>query len=92
MTIPLNEMTIKSEKVLYRLKAFLDQIGNWENFDTFQLFHVYVNSEKDFCSMEARSHKINFTSAEHKMAEIIYSKYEISDVSYQELRDFIASL
>lgn len=92
MRIPLNEMTIASEKVLYRLKSYLDQIGNWDGFDRSQLFHVYVNSEKDFCALESRTHKLNFTSAEHKIPEIIYSKYEIPDVTYSEFREYVASL
>lgn len=92
MKIPLNEVTIKSERVLSRLKQYLDYVGNWHGFDVRQLLHVYVNSDKDFCAFESRSHNINFMSNEHKFAEVIYSQYEVPDVSYQEFRSYVASL
>lgn len=75
MTFDLNNMTIRSEKVASRLRAYLYNIRQYRNFNPMMKLRVFVASDGDFTAFEAVDFKLGFTSSDHKMVDTIKSKY-----------------
>ena len=70
----LQEMTIWSEKVSSRLRAYLYNISRYSNFDPGMQLRVFVASDGDFTAFEAVDYRLGFTSADHKLMDTIKSK------------------
>lgn len=71
----LQDMTIRSEKVLHRLRIYLDNISCFPNLDPGMQLRVFVASDGDFTAFEAIDYRIGFTSNDHKLMETIKSKF-----------------
>lgn len=83
--LDLRNMTIKSEKVAARLRAYLFNISKYSHFDQGMKLRVFVTSDGDFTAFEAVEYKIGFTSSDHKMMETIASQYAPIEVDYLAL-------
>lgn len=92
MILELDKVTVKSEKVLYKLKKYLDTLCQYANFDKEQMMHIFVDSEGDFCAVESVKYRLNFTSPDHKMMDLISSPYIVPYVPFSQLKKHISSL
>ena len=92
MKIELNEMTLKNDKVRYALLQYMERVSAYERFDVYQLCHVYVDSNKDFCAFDSKDYKIGYNSNDHKVMDILNSRYTVGDVPFCDLRAFVAGL
>ena len=78
----LQDMTIRSEKVLARLRAYLYNISRYSNFDPGMQVRIFVASDGDFTAFEAVDYRLGFTSADHKLMDTIKSKVAPVVVDY----------
>lgn len=92
MMLELDKVTVKSEKVLYKLKKYLDTLCQYDKFDTEQMMQVFVDSDGDFCAVESVKYRLNFTSPDHKMLDLIKSRYIVPYVPFSEFKAHISSL
>lgn len=92
MIFDIENMTIDSNKVLYRLQKFLENISNYDNFDGDMELDIFVNSQGDFTALEAVRYNLQFTNAEHKLSETIHSKYSKIRTNYNEFAKIVFSL
>ena len=56
MTFNLQDMTIRSEKVSSRLRAYLYNISRYSNFDDGMKIRVFVASDLDFTAFGLKCH------------------------------------
>lgn len=92
MTFNLDNLTVKSPKVRYRLMRFLENISNYDNFDEDMELDVFVNSLGDFTAVEAVNYNLQFTSSDHKLLETIQSKYIKTRTNYREFSKIVYNL
>ena len=84
MQIQLNQMTLKSKKVLTYLVNYLEKVKDYENFNPFGMLNVFVNKDMDFTAFEAVDYNLQFTSSAHKLTETITSPYTVPPVSFDQ--------
>lgn len=92
MTLTLNEMTIRNEKVLSHLRTYLYKLSGYGNFDDTMKIRVFVDSEGDFTAFEAVEYMLGFTSSGHKLSETIKSKYAPIDTDYRTFAQVVSRL
>lgn len=78
----LQDMTIRSEKVLDRLRVYLNNISCYPNFDPGMQVRIFVTSDGDFTAFEAVDYRLGFTSTDHKLMETIKSNVAPVVVDY----------
>lgn len=92
MTFNLQDMTIRSEKVSSRLRAYLYNISRYSNFDESMKIRVFVASDLDFTAFEAVDYRLGFTSSDHKLMDTIKSKYATLETDYRTFARFVNAL
>lgn len=90
-TFNLQDMTIRSEKVSSKLRAYLYNISRYSNFNPDMMLRVFVASDGDFTAFEAKDYKLAFTSSDHKMMDTIKSKYAPMEVDYRTFARYVDS-
>lgn len=88
--ITVNDVKVQSEKVLYALKQYCDKVAQYPNFDGQQLLKVYCNADMDFCCFDSVTYRIGFKSTEHRIAEVIYSPYDVQKCTFTEFKEHIS--
>lgn len=91
MTVSLSDVTIRSPRVLDKLRHYVSNIEAYKYFDVNQHFKVFVNQEKDFCAVESVEYALQFTSQDHKLIETITSPFTVEPVSYADFRMWLNS-
>lgn len=86
------KLTVKNEKVLNTLAAFLNKVASYSNHDEAMKMRVYVDLTGDFILCEACSYSLCFFSNAHKAEELRTSPYLPAIVAFSDLREKILSL
>lgn len=86
MTVNLEDVTIRSPRVLDKLRHYVSNIEQYKYFDINQHFKVFINDEKDFCAVESVEYALQFTSQDHKLIETILSHHSVDPVEYAVFR------
>lgn len=92
MLFQLSELTCKNTTVLNHLKAYMDLVSHYNNFDNKMALRVYVDSKKDFTAFEAVEYMLGFTSASHKLCDTILSPYPPLIVYFADFKAYIDTL
>lgn len=82
MKISLEQMTVKSPKVLRYLVSYLEKVKGYDKFDPHDMLNVFVSDDGDFTAFEAQDYNLQFTSSAHKLSETIQSSCVIDPVSF----------
>lgn len=86
MKVSLSDVTVNSPRVLLKLRQYIQNIECYKYFDAEQHFKVYVDRNNDFCAFESVEYNMQFTSADHKLKELISSPVDLDPVSYSDFR------
>lgn len=92
MKITIEQVTVNDKKVLSKLKTYLDNIQDYNNFDPFAYVQVFVNKDRDFTAFESIPYRLQFTSTAHKLIETIKSPYVIDPIPFMDFNRHIKSL
>lgn len=88
----INQMTIRNERVLNNLVAFLNRIEAFPGHDENMKVRVFVSIERDFILMEACSYALSFLSNDHKAAELFASPYTPAIMTFHDFREKVLSI
>lgn len=92
MLFQLSELTCKNTTVLNHLRAYMERVSHYNNFDNKMALRVYVDSKKDLTAFEAVEYMLGFTSAGHKLCETIQSPYPPLIVNFADFKAYIDTL
>lgn len=85
MKITIDQMTVKSKKVLGYLASYLEKVKDYEHFNPFDKIRVFVTDDGDFTAFEALDYNLQFTSSAHKLTETIQSSCIIDPIPFDRL-------
>lgn len=92
MQFSLDNMTIKSDKVLSHLCGYLDKVSTYNGFDPSMAIKVFVAPDGDFIGFEACEYMLGFVSYAHKLSEVRHTAEQSTIVQFQRFRHKVNQL
>lgn len=87
MQISIDDVKVKSDKVLQRIRTYLLNVSDYQNADLSMRFRVYAvaDNDNDFIGLESCKYNMNFVSNSYKISDILNRLLNVCECSFAEL-------